>query len=927
MSLRNKFFALVVLLLITLVGVMTFSSGKVMLQSFDTIERHFFEWQASRVAGNLQFVAEELLYSAANLSRKFTLDEAARGKPEIDFPLSIVVVCDLDTNALRVYHRDSSERTGAFSSDAEGDLLRSLHRIFDGSPPVPKAGLLRIDGHNFLVGIVPLPEGEHTAAFHRALILAGRPIEEALPSIFRTPGEKQYQLLDAGAGNEFSTLFGSSPEGDAFLESSALLEGGSAIRVVFSSDTKAFVYHALTSLTGETPLFLRAEWTRPLHEEARRILANRITWGVPIGVLSLVIVLLIFDRLILLRLERIQKVVDTITARWRFNLRVEVTGNDEITRLSQSFNTMIDTLHSLVMGVPDPLFLVDPEDCVMLANVAACQLLGCEKESDLMGRALSSIIIADKSPVMGKMPVIDKKPDEANDDSLWRTHDIFEASVLRNNRTLVPVEIHRDPLSFGKPGLKLLIARDLTDRRTLEERLVQMAFYDAPTGLPNRHSFLDDLEREIRLIETTSGYAFSVVLLNLDKFKLVNEQMGTRDADLVLLEITRRVTGITEGFAGFYRVGGDEFAIIVRGTSSKDYVVSLLLRIQRLIGAPVLVHGKTISPSVSFGVVLETAADSTCDIILNQLSDALIVGKKRGMGNITFHSPEMASEYVERPHRNLLNTQVEMRHALQSHQFVVYLQPIYQLTPLGLTGFEALARWVHPTQGVLAPNAFIPMAEETGLITRLDRSIIQQSIAILKKWTHEYPSMPVSISANASGASLTDPDFIPFIQEQIREISLAPEHFVLEVTEGVLIRNLKGIQTQLSRLREMGVKISLDDFGTGFSSLQYINQLPIDWIKIDKSFMDQLFQTDKTLGMVRSILNMADELGLGIVAEGVESENQVHWLTENGSDVLRQNLKGQGYFFSRPVPQTEAESLLADALAFRDCDAIEYSGQ
>jgi len=446
-----------------------------------------------------------------------------------------------------------------------------------------------------------------------------------------------------------------------------------------------------------------------------------------------------------------------------------------------------------------------------------------------------------------------------------------------------------------------------------------MAFYDASTGLPNRHSFLDDLEKEIRHVGTTPNYVFSVVLLNLDKFKLINEQMGARDADLVLLEITRRIGSMTEGFAGFYRIGGDEFAIVVRGTNSKDYVASLLQRIQRLIGTPVLMRGKTVSPSASFGVVLETGADSTCDIILTQLSDALIVGKKRGMGTITFYSPEAVSEYVERPRYNLLNTQVEMRQALQTSQFIAYLQPVYTLSPLGLSGFEALARWAHPTRGILTPNAFIPLAEETGLIAWLDRSIIRQSIAILKKWMRESPSMPISISANASGASLADPDFIPFVRDQIREISSAPEHFTLEVTEGILIRNLKGVQTQLDQLREMGIKISLDDFGTGFSSLQYINQLPIDWIKIDKSFMDQLFQTEKTLGMVRSILNMAAELKLGIVAEGVESEDQVRWLTENGSETLKEKLRGQGYFFSRPVPQAEAESLLADAMAFQNC--------
>jgi diguanylate cyclase (GGDEF)-like protein/PAS domain S-box-containing protein len=621
------------------------------------------------------------------------------------------------------------------------------------------------------------------------------------------------------------------------------------------------------------------------------------------GVWALGVLLWVFERFVLSRLKKIQTMMDTISSKWRLDLRIYQDGEDEITNLSRAFNVALDALDAFIINIPDPLFLSDADGIVLLTNAEAVKLLGYEDESGIVGQPLKSFIF-EKTQTEGMEPGGDLPPDAGH---------VFEAMMRRSDQNFVPVEVHQERFIAGPNIMTLAVARNLTERKAMEARLVKMAFYDSQTSLPNRHYFLDDLDREFRKIKENPAYMFCVVFINMDKFKLINEQLGPRGADEVLIEVVRCINKIMKGFASTFRMEGDEFSVIIRGTNSKEYIESNLQRLRRLISTPVYVDGKTVFPSASFGVVMDICESNDASQILALATDAIATGKKSGMGGITYISALEGVEALKRENRqNLLTVQADMRRGLSCSEFLPYFQPIYQLSPSRLSGFEALVRWRHPQNELLSPAMFIHHAEETGFITEIDKSIISQSIQRLKKWTEAYPKMPFFVSANASGASFSDPSFVPFVLNQLEEAKMPPGYFVLEVTEGIFIENFQDTIDKLKLLKDQGVKIALDDFGTGYSSLQYVSQLPLNYIKIDKSFIDQLVSSDKATLMVTSIIEMAGRLGFSVVAEGVENEAQLNWLSEY------EGTKVQGYIFSPPVSVSDAENLLTDASLFAD---------
>jgi EAL domain-containing protein (putative c-di-GMP-specific phosphodiesterase class I) len=357
---------------------------------------------------------------------------------------------------------------------------------------------------------------------------------------------------------------------------------------------------------------------------------------------------------------------------------------------------------------------------------------------------------------------------------------------------------------------------------------------------------------------------------------------------------------------------GGEFSIIMRGTNSKNYISSIVQRIRRLINAPAHFDGKTVFLSAYFGVVLDIRAPIDASHVMALAADAMRTSKKEGMGSVTFLSAEEGlKNRIQQSRNNLLAARADIRRGLTSLEFAPYFQPIYQISPSRLAGFEALARWNHPN-GLMPPSGFILQAEEAGLIAKIDRIIISKAIKIAKKWSEDYPGFPFFVSTNVSAALLREPNFIPFMFNLLEKTGLDPKYFIVECTEEVFIENFDDIAEKLNLLRDRGTKVILDDFGTNSSSLQYISRLPLDYLKVDKSFINQLFSSAKTELMSKAIIEMACMFGIGVMAEEVDNANQLDWLAKNGGT------KAQGYFFSAPVPSEEALQILADASAFSD---------
>ncbi|MDR1620957.1 MAG: EAL domain-containing protein [Synergistaceae bacterium] len=891
MSLLKKFLYSVLGLLVVLWAPMTFNSGRAIFANFEAVEKRIFVRDMNRFDKYLQVEKETLLQNAVDLAAyNPALLEKIFAAGEIHIlPIQMIALLDFSTGTMKGYQIDAAGRRIPVSPAFSQDLTQSIRRIYGEETSLfPVSGLLKIDEKDFIVGITPVPTHERQDT--QSVIVVGESLEKFLAPVFRVL-EGDFQLLDPEQ----------TPPAISPQELSQITDNPEHIGVAFVSDKEAVVYYSPANIFGQRDkLFVHSNVKRLVYKEVIRTLANRYVWIVLLSSSTLILVLVVFDKLILSRVKKLQKIADDISYKWQVHLRIPLEGNDEITCLSRSFNTMLMALDELISNVPDPLILCGADGAILLANASTRELLGCQEGTGLVQLPFDSIFI-EKEKTAGP-----------GDGLLKDEENVFEATMRRCDGSLIPVEIHQATLTFGSNAYTLSIARDLTERKVMEARLVKMAFYDSQTGLPNRHYFLDELEKELRNIKTIPYYAFCVVFVNMDKFKLVNEQMGPRGADQVIVKVAERISGITMGFASVFRLSGDEFGIIIRGTNSREYVRSLLQRIQHMLNIPVSIDGKTVFPSASFGVVLDIQASNTSSQILSWGTDALIKGKKRGIGTITFLTSEESTE--ESKHHqpyNILTLQASMQRALLSSEFVAYFQPICQLSSR-LAGFEALVRWIHPKYGVLSPGAFIPQAEETGFITEIDKSVISQAIRTAKKWSADYPEISFFISANASGASFKDPGFVHFVCDRIQEEDLDPRYFVLEVTEGIFIESLEAANAKLKILRDFGVKIALDDFGTGYSSLQYMSQLPINYIKIDKSFIDQLFLSEKNSLMVRSIINMARDLNFDVVAEGVENKDQIHWLEESKCS------KGQGYFFSCPLPSEEAENLLADAKIFEE---------
>lgn len=498
------------------------------------------------------------------------------------------------------------------------------------------------------------------------------------------------------------------------------------------------------------------------------------------------------------------------------------------------------------------------------------------------------------------MKDIEKGPATGN---IFSGGNVFEAELLREKDTALPVEIRRQEIHYGRLPVVLFLARDLTERKGFEDRLAKMAYFDELTGLPNRSAYIRDVNRAIKDGSRT-GQIFCAALMDLDRFKLVNEQVGNINADRILSTISRRLEeALGENFR-LYRTGGDEFSFLMGcppGGNPREGTDRLMDRIHRAVGVPCSVGSETIFPSASIGVLNDIGRFQSSSEIINRLVHALREAKKTGLGFTSYHIEE--NELSGPGTVNILRLSAEMHAGLERGEFVPYFQPIYSASDGSLSGFETLARWVHPVRGLLPPCDFIPLAENTGFTGKIDMYMLKQALIASEKLRRKNPSASYVFSSNGSPLFFQTPHIVEVLEDLLRETKADPNFFTLEVTESLLAENLCEVSRKLSSLKELGVRIALDDFGTGYSSLQYINQLPLDYIKLDQSFVARLFDSGKDERLLRTIINMGKELRLEIIAEGVETKEQLEWLRTAGCGKI------QGFLFSRPVSWEDIEKM------------------
>jgi len=419
------------------------------------------------------------------------------------------------------------------------------------------------------------------------------------------------------------------------------------------------------------------------------------------------------------------------------------------------------------------------------------------------------------------------------------------------------------------------------------DALQHQALHDALTGLPNRTLLHDRLAHTLRLVERDAS-SLALLLLDLDRFKEVNDTLGHQAGDALLQQIAARMRDAVRSSDTVARLGGDEFALLLPGTD-RDGAVRATQTLLAALVAPVTLEGQTVHVGASIGVGLAPAQGSDAATLLRQADVAMYVAKRAGSGYAVY-DPRHDGYSAGR-----LMREAELRQALATNELVVHYQPTVDLRTGRATGVEALVRWAHPTHGLIAPDQFIPLAEQTGLIVPVTRWVLDQALAQGAAWARV--GRPLGIAVNLSVRTLHDerlPDTLAWL---LRRYAIAPERVMLEITESVLMADPAQALAVLTRLSALGVRVAIDDFGTGYSSLAYLKQLPVDAVKIDKSFVQSMGRTaTKDTAIVRSIIELGHNLGLMVVAEGVEDEGTWAQVRALGGDVA------QGYYMSRPLP-------------------------
>ena len=446
---------------------------------------------------------------------------------------------------------------------------------------------------------------------------------------------------------------------------------------------------------------------------------------------------------------------------------------------------------------------------------------------------------------------------------------------------------------------------DITSRREAEGELHHIAYHDSLTDLANRNCFNERLGVAVERSRLDATVRFAVMFLDLDRFKVVNDSLGHQAGNLLLREVAQRLAASVRPTDLVARLGGDEFAVLLEQVGQPEDAMVLAQRLLGALSAPMLINGTEVLPGASIGITFSDLGYRSADEVLRDADLAMYAAKADGRRRIALFDQSMHERIAEK-----LKLEGDLRRAIGEGQLSLVFQPLYDLDPYRLSGFEALARWVHPERGHISPDVFINLAEESGHIEALTGWVIDQAVGQLAAWraaglTHGALDMHVNIS----GRDLGNTGLVPLVRETLLRHDLPASQLTLEITETTLMGKLSVALDALHALRKVGVKFSIDDFGTGYSSLAYLSTLPIDSLKIDRSFVMGMDKSAQNVEIVRAVVNLGRSLGKKVVAEGIETVEQLAAVKAMGVHV------GQGYLLSRPIRADQVPALLLQAVA------------
>lgn len=548
------------------------------------------------------------------------------------------------------------------------------------------------------------------------------------------------------------------------------------------------------------------------------------------------------------------------------------------------YRTLFETAQDAIFLFKDGVFV----DC----NKHTLEMFGCQRH-EIIGH--SPVEFSPSHQPDGRPSKI--KAQQKIDAALGGEPQFFEWEHMRLDGTSFHAEVSLNTIELKGKRYLHAIVRDITERMQAQERLQYLAHHDSLTGLSNRAMFLERLDHALTRARWTNR-PLAVLFLDLDRFKNINDTLGHNIGDSALRVAAQRLLDAVREGDTVARLGGDEFTVLLEDLASTDDVPVVAQKILESVSQPFDVEGREFVMTTSIGISLYPSDGDDSLKLLRNADTAMYRAKEQGRNKSQFYSSEMGAKALEK-----FMLESNLRHALERKEFQLYYQPQVNLDTGAITGVEALLRWRHPELGLVSPDQFLPVAEETGLMKSIDEWVLRTACLQAQAW-RSAGLPPITMAVNLSGAVFGGHDLAEIISRVLGESCLVPEQLELEITENAIMQNAEPTVRMLGNLRRMGIRLAVDDFGTGYSSLSYLKRFPIDTLKIDKSFVQDVTVDDDDASLVKAIVVMGHALKLNVIAEGVETAEQLAFLRQQGCDGM------QGYFFSRPLPLEEITPML-----------------
>jgi diguanylate cyclase (GGDEF)-like protein/PAS domain S-box-containing protein len=553
-----------------------------------------------------------------------------------------------------------------------------------------------------------------------------------------------------------------------------------------------------------------------------------------------------------------------------------------------------ERFRSLVQNSSDVISIVDADGSVRYHSESVRRVLGYDPAELVDGDPLSLVHPDDRERVARFVAEAALRPGVTPAET-WRVRH-------RDGTWLHSETVAANLLEDANVRGLVLNTRDVSDRKELEAQLVHQAFHDGLTGLANRTLFTERVEHAL----AGAGQGdLAVLFIDLDDFKHVNDSLGHAAGDQLLVAAARRLQGCLRPTDVAARLGGDEFAVLLERVTDAVAAATVAGRVLDTLHQPFGLNGRTIPIKASLGVATARPGVDEADELLRNADVAMYAAKAGGKDRYELFRPDMYEDMLQR-----LELEAELRHVADRDQLVLHYQPIVELVSGRITRVEALVRWDHPAKGLLPPPAFIPLAEEQGLIGPIGNWVLLQACLQARRWHDQFPDAPpLSVHVNLSGRQLEDQGLVGEVVQALETSRLSPRQLTLEITESVLVTDIGSMSGRLRELKGLGVLLAIDDFGTGYSSLSYLRRFPIDMLKIDKAFVDGIGQGREDTALAHAIVKLSHTLQLHTVAEGIERSEQAAHLASLGCQ------DGQGYLFARPLETGAMTELLAKSLA------------